>query len=187
MFAQYFDKLDARQRRLLVGGGFLLLFALLFTYVLLPPAKIYRQELAALRMLEEAIAQEPEIGQQLENLASEVDALDRELNGDTANLPENQLEAFIVGRLQAVSWRNDVELLSVEPRAGETIQMFMESLFEVELSGDYFDLFEWLGDIREELGFVVIKNYEMRPSEDVAENPELAVRLTIASYRVIES
>jgi Tfp pilus assembly protein PilO len=181
------EKLDPRQLRLLIGGAFALLIAVLFSYVLLPAARIYQKERAGLQVLERAVTQAEGIGIQLSELAAAVATLERQLHGDMANLPENQLEAFVIGRLQTISWRRNVEILSVEPDNGETMGTFTESLFDVELSGDYSDLFVWLRDISDELGFVVIKEYEMRPIENVADNPKLAVKLTIASYRLTQA
>jgi type II secretory pathway component PulM len=187
MLADLPSRLDARQQRLLMGGGLVLSAAVLFSYVLLPPLKAYRSALEAREVLELSASQGQAVSQQLAGLQAEVEAVRRELHGDMANLPEKQLESFVIGRLQGISWRNNVELMSVEPAAGETVQMFSESLFKVTLSGDYFDLYGWLQDINTELGFVVIKEYEMRPLEDVPTNPRLAVNLTIASYRATAS
>ena len=184
MGAAFLERLDERQQRLLIVGAFVLLVAVCFAYVILPALKSYRQALTSMRVIESVVVNEQSMETELERLAAEVAALDRELHGDTANLAENQLEAFVVGRLQSISWRNGVELLSVEPRIGDTIQMFRESLFEIRLSGDYFALFAWLNNVRDELGFVVIKEYEMRPTEDVARDPTLEARLVVASYRV---
>jgi len=181
------NKLDARQRILLAGGSLALLMAGLFSYVLLPQIKVYRQSLESLAVLEGVASQGQAVSEQLERLSMEVNDLDQQLHGDMANLPEKQLESFVIGRLQTISWRNNVELVSIEPSLGETVQAFQESLFRVELGGSYFDLYGWLGEINEELGFVVIKEYEMQPVEDVAEDPNLAVTLTIASYRLMGS
>jgi Tfp pilus assembly protein PilO len=181
------EKLNPRQRRLSIGGGFVLLITLLFSYVLLPQIKVYRKEHAGLQALEQAVTQAEGVGMQLSELAGAVDALEKQLHGDMANLPANQLEAFVIGRLQAISWRDNVELLSVEPNNGETLSTFTESLFEVKLGGDYSDLYSWLRDIKDELGFVVIKEYDMRSVENVADNPKLTVRLKIASYRLTQA
>jgi type II secretory pathway component PulM len=185
MFAAALDKLDSRQQRLLVAGSGALLIVALFSYVLLPQIRAYRKEVAIVRVLEQAGSSAGEVTAELERLTTEVAALEKRLYGDMGNLPDNQLESFVVGRLQAISWLNNVELLGVEPRAGETLQSFEESLFQVELSGNYADLFNWLEALKKELGFIVIKEYEMRPVENVASNPELAARLTVASYRVV--
>lgn len=187
MLEQMLEKLDPRQQRLLVGGGLAMLVALLFSYVLVPQMKLYTQGLESKSVLEAAARQGQEVSLQLENLRADVEDLKRQLHGDMANLAEQQLEAFVIGRLQGISWRNNVELLSIEPATGEAVQMFNESLFKVALSGDYRDLYAWLGNINEELGFVVIKEYEMQPVEDIPADPRLEVGLTIASYRVAGS
>jgi len=187
MFNELINKLDARQQLLLAGGTLALLIAALFMYVLLPQIKTYRQGLETLEILEGVASQGEAVSEQLAKLTAEVGGLDRQLYGDMANLPEEQLESFVIGRLQAISWRNAVELVSIEPATGETVQVFQESLFRVELAGSYFDLYEWLREINDELGFVVIKEYEMLPIEDVADNPNLSVNLTIASYRLPSS
>jgi hypothetical protein len=105
-----------------------------------------------------------------------------------ANLPMKQMEAFIIGRLQSISWRNDVQLVGVEPADGGLAGEFSELLFDVELHGRYLDMFAWLESTKEELGFVVIKQFEMTPiSQAGAEEPELRVNLTMASYRRVEA
>jgi type II secretory pathway component PulM len=187
MFNELINRLDARQQLLLAGGSLALLVTALFMYVLLPQIKTYQKSLESLEILEGVASQGQAVSEQLAALTIEVASLDRQLHGDMANLPEEQLESFVIGRLQAISWRNAVELVSIEPSSGETVQVFQESLFRVELAGSYFDLYEWLREINDELGFVVIKEYQMEPAENVAINPNLVVNLTIASYRLIRS
>ncbi|RDH89957.1 MAG: hypothetical protein DIZ77_12145 [endosymbiont of Seepiophila jonesi] len=80
-----------------------------------------------------------------------------------AGLPAQQMESYIIGRLQKVSWETNVELVSVKPGDGQTVQMFQESLFEVELNAGYFDFFKWLQTIGRDLGFIVIKKYGIQP------------------------
>jgi len=187
MLQEFLDRLDQRQQLLLACAMFVLLVAALLSYVLLPPIKAYRESSAARIVLADVAAKGQAVSQQLESLELEVETLRRQLHGDTANLPAEQLESFVIGRLQTISWRNDVELMSIVPSAGGTVQVFQESLFRVELSGSYLDLVDWLGELNNELGFVVIKEYSMRPIEDVANDPALLVDLSIASYRLAKS
>lgn len=170
-----------------VGGLVLLLVAGSFSYVLLPRIKLYQSSVEARTLLRDVATQGQAVSQQLADLAVEVETLAQQLHGDAANLPDEQLESFVIGRLQAISWRNNVELVSIAPSAGESVQEFRELLFRVELSGSYLDLYGWLGELSDELGFVVIKEYEMRPIEDVAHDPDLNVDLSIASYRLMRS
>lgn len=184
-----FELLQRYERRelmlilLLLG---VVLLAPLSTYVLWPELKTYRAVSASRETLVMAMAQEDELDAQLEALRERVGELERRLHGDMANLPPKEVEAYIIGRLQAISWRNRVELVGVEPGSGETIESFREMLFNVSLAGDYFDLYNWLRDLGEELGFVVIKQYQMSPIDRSETNPRLSAELTIASYRTIE-
>ena len=180
----FLDQLDERQQRLLAAGTALLLVTALFMYGLLPQIKGYRTAVADRAVLIDAAREGREVGSQLESLRAQVADLEKRLHGDMANLPAEEMESYIIGRLQDVSWRNDVELASVKPASGERVQIFTESLFQVELVGDYFDLYRWLGDVAEELGFVVVKEYEMRPQQNEPDSPTLNVQLTLASYRV---
>jgi len=184
MFEAIVNRLDARQQKLAAAGAITLLAAALFAYVLTPQIKLYRAAHESIAVLKAEVSQGRSVELQLELLKAEVESLQKQLHGDMANLPEQQLEAFVIGRLQSVSWRDNVELVSIEPRAGEDVHMFSESLFRVALTGRYADLYTWLVDINAELGFIVIKEYEMRPIEDVAGDPLLSVALTIASYRL---
>ena len=103
-----------------------------------------------------------------------------------ASLPEKEIEAHIVGKLQQISWQNNVQLIGVEPSAGDTVESFHEILFRVTLAGDYPDLYRWLREVSDELGFVLIKQYEMQTLDDVAKNPLLTVKLTMSTYRALK-
>ena len=63
--------------------------------------------------------------------------------------------------------------------------MFQEILFNVQLSGDYFGLYKWLQDLREQIGFIVIKNIEIKHINESNAATPLLMRLTIASYTSI--
>lgn len=103
-----------------------------------------------------------------------------------ANLPVRQVEAYIIGRLQRVSWNNDVELVSVEPATGERVQIFQEMLFNVRLVGQYDDLYRWLWETRTDLGYVVVKEYGLTRQDNDDEEPLLVADLSLASYRAVE-
>ena len=177
------NRLEPRTMVLAMVSFVLLLAAVLFSYVLMPEVKTYKKSLNDRTALERVAQRGDALEQELATLKVDVEQLSRKLHGDMANLPDRQLEAFIIGRLQGISWRNKVELISVKPRKGRVVQIFREILFDVEVSGDYFDLFDWLQSLASELGFVVVKQYVMRPLDSSKENPRLSVNLTIVSYR----
>jgi hypothetical protein len=175
--------LEPRVVRLLMVSAATVLAVALFTYVIWPQVKAYRSatndRTTLERVAEKGEALEPKVA----SMQHEVETIGHQLHGDMVDLPDKQLEAFVIGRLQGISWRNNVELRGVKPGKGAVVQIFREVLFDVEVSGDYFDLFAWLQELRKELGFVVVKQFFMRPLERDKDNPRLSVKLTIVSYR----
>lgn len=177
--------LEPRQLQLIGYGGLGLLLAVLLLYVVLPEWRAYRATGASLTLLQAGADEGASLELQLDQLRADIGRMERTLNGDASNLPAKQMEAFVIGRLQTISWRNDVVLVSVQPREGTPVNQFRELVFDVELKGGYFDFFDWLRDIGSELGFVVIKRFQISASgrSDVDEPPPLEVDLTVAAYR----
>jgi Tfp pilus assembly protein PilO len=102
-----------------------------------------------------------------------------------ASLPLKEIESHVVGKLQQISWQNDIQLVGIEPSSGDTIETFHEILFRVTLAGDYLDMYEWLRQVSADLGFVLVKQYEMKPLDNRTQNPRLSVQLTMATYRAL--
>ena len=157
------------------------------TYLVWPAYKSVKTLTASRDTLFAATHDRGEFSDKIVELRDEVRALEQLLHGDLAGLPEKEVEAYVVGRLQAISWRNRVDLVGVEPGDGEDVETFREVLFRVRLNGDYFDLYSWLRDLGQELGFIVIKQYEMSPINQNEQNPRLEAVLTIAAYRTMSS
>jgi len=177
------NRMEPRTMVMAMVAIVLLLAAALFSYVLMPDINAYRKSVNDRTVLERVAESGDALEKELAGLEGDVQRLSRKLHGDMANLPDKQLEAFIIGRLQGISWRNEIELISVKPRKGQVVQIFREVLFDIEVNGDYFDLFTWLQSLAEELGFVVVKQYVIRPLDSDKQNPRLYVNLTIVSYR----
>lgn len=180
-------QLDPRTAIMLMISAALLVTAALGTYVIWPEIKQYRSSLTTRDILEQVSPNEEALDTQIAKLKEEVESLGHELHGDLANMPDNQMEAFIIGRLQGISWRNNIELQSVRPGKGNIIKMFEEIVFNVEITGDYFDLYAWLQELGEELGFVVINNFSIRPLDKNKAEPRLTATLTIVSYREVNN
>lgn len=179
-------KISVRELRLLMLGVGATVIALLVTTLIVPNFKSMQTVRKEIQLLEATARDGRELEQQLDQQHESIAALRYQLDGDMANLPVRQVEAYIIGRLQRVSWDNNVELLSVEPAAGERIQIFQELLFNVQLAGHYDDLYRWLLEMREDLGYVVVKEYRLNRSDNEDENPRLLASLSLASYRAVE-
>jgi len=166
----------------------LLVFAvtsLAFTFLVLPKIKTYlavtRTETALAMVVDDGDI----LGTRIKTVGSDIDSLQRRLHGDMASLPMKEIESHVVGKLQQISWQNDIQLVGIEPSSGDTIETFHEILFRVSLAGDYLDMYEWLQQVGADLGFVLVKQYEMKPMDNRTQNPRLSVQLTMATYRAL--
>lgn len=181
------NKLDNRQLAFIGLSVTILVLAALVTYGFWPKAQELRSFIENRNVMTQMALNEASTEIEIVRLSDELKTLRQRLQGDMANLPLREMEAFIIGRLQSISWRNDITLVGVEPAIGDSVEMYREVLFRVELSGDYFDLLEWLADVSAELGFVVIKEFQLNVGEANPDNPRLTTRLLIAAYRVTSS
>lgn len=179
----FLKKINLRELRLLLAGVGAVAVAISFSALALPEIKSYRVAARNVEVLRSASQDGAKLENQLQDLHAAIEDLKYRLHGDMANLPVREVEAYIVGRLQRISWNNNVELVSVEPAAGERVQVFQEILFNVQLVGEYEDLYHWLWEARNELGFVVVKEYGLVRRDQVDDNPRLLADLSLASYR----
>ena len=179
----FMKKLDPRTASLMMIGVTLLLLAALTMYVVVPEVKEYRKSVSTLEVLQRVANNGDVVGQEMALMQQDVDGLVKSLHGDMVNTPKNQMESFIIGRLQRISWRNNMELRSVKPGKGAAVHMFEEVLFDVEVAGEYFDLYAWLQELGEELGYVVVKHFSINPMGGADAGARVKARLTIVSYR----
>ncbi len=183
----FFENAQPRVVAMMLIGIVVLVAAVEITYLLWPQIKQFRELHASHQVLQQAVTSNDSLGDQLQRIDAEVQDLSRQLHGDMARLPAKQMESFVIGRLQKVSWATKVELISVQPGSGKQVQNFRESLFEVRLNARYHDFFEWLQTVNDELGYIVVKKFEIKPEQpDVLDNPELSLALTLVSYRMVQ-
>jgi Tfp pilus assembly protein PilO len=181
----FIDNAQPRVVAMMMVSIVLLITLVEVTYLLWPQIKSYKHLHSNYQVLERVVAGNDSLNSQLQNIDNEVQDLSRELHGDMAQLPVKQMESFVIGRLQKVSWDTDIELVSVQPGRGKQVQNFRERLFEVKLSARYHDFFEWLQIINQELGYIVVKKFEINPDgRDEVKNPRLNLVLTLVSYRM---
>lgn len=179
----------AEPRTLAIGLALIVLLACLVqvTYLLWPEIQRYQALHASRGLLLGAAGGDGGLLQELERVRGEVHGLERTLHGDMAGLPARQMESYIIGRLQKVSWETGVELISVKPGQGERVQTFQERLFDIQIHARYRDFYAWLHRIGRDLGFIVVKKYRIHPRGQEIEDPMLDIMLTMVSYRMIES
>ena len=177
------SQLDERTFILIVMATILCIVTALITYVLWPGYESYRQSDDTLEVLTRIANAGEGLEQEIAELQANVDSLNHTLHGDMGNLSDSQLEAVVIGRMQSISWRNHIELTSIKPVPAREAHLYREVSFEVEIAGGYFDIFAWVEDITRELGFVVIKRFEIQPLQRKGDAPRLRGSLTLASYQ----
>ena len=175
-------KMPTRQFYLILIGSVCILCVGLASVIAIPQYKRLQRAHAL------AATKEPSTStQNLEALLQQRDAealeLGKKLHGDRANLPEREIEAFVIDRLQSNAWQHTVALQSVVPKAGESIDHFRELIFELSLTGGYENLFDWLYSLRRDLGFVVIKELHISSTGNTLGEPVLQADITLSSYR----
>jgi hypothetical protein len=182
----FLETTEPRTLGMMLVAVVLLASAVLITYVLWPQVKAFNSINDSQDIMLNAVNSGDGLEQQITNVKAQVDGLAHQLHGDMARLPAKQLESYIIDRLQKISWETDVELISVMPDVGKRVQMFQESLFEVEINAGYFDFFKWLQSIGQELGFIVVKKYTINLLDKALQDPKLKIALTMVSYRRVD-
>jgi Tfp pilus assembly protein PilO len=184
---RFLETAQPRVVALILAAILLLTIVLQASYLLWPQLRRFQTISESHNVLREAVTGSEDLNLQLTSARAELARLGRQLHGDMAGLPVNQVESYIIGRLQKVSWDTGVELISVRPGRGQQVQMFQENLFEVEIVAGYFDFFTWLQTIGHELGFIVVQQYEIRPMGKELAQPKLKINLTMVSYQMVQA
>lgn len=109
-----------------------------------------------------------------------LEGLRKQLYGGPSDLPPEKVESYIVDRLDSISARHAVELVSVKPGEAHRVLMFDELLYEVEVKGEFFALAAWLWELEDELRPLVVNGFDLRP---LAQGPWVGMKLRLASYR----
>ena len=177
---------QVRPQALIAGAGALTAIVALagFLYVLKPAlqarGELQQERVAALSQVEEANI----TPQALAAAAREVADLRKQLVGASWGVPLEEMESFVIGGLDRISVRHEVELKSVIPGQLGSVLSFDELPYQVQVAGDYFSLFDWLQDVEQELIPMVTKGFEMaRRGESVT----LKLRLVAYKPRRTES
>ncbi len=179
------QKINLREFRLLLIGVGAVVTCAAVALLVIPNAKAYQAVSREIAVLRQASRDGDALETHLQEQHEKIQDLNYRLHGDMAGLPVRQIESYVVGRLQRISWGNDIELVSVEPTMGDRVEIFQEMIFNVQLSGKYVDLYQWLWEARNELGFVVVKEYGLERRDNDDDEPLLLANLSLATYRAV--
>ncbi len=180
------ELIDPRSLRLLLGGCVLLLCAAISVYWIKPLWLQYQQLQQSNARMAAAVADGPALSEKIQQRYATMSHLEEQLYGSSGAVPARQIESYVIGSLQSISWSLGVKLDSVKPLPAKPILQFNETPFEVVLSGSYFDLFSWLQAVDRELGFIVVDTLNVTPSGGDRSGQALRMSLRMASYRVAQ-
>lgn len=180
----YLAQIESKSLKIILGLIVFVIAAALHSYLIWPNFKEYRQLKQSHDLLQSAVSNDHNLQQDLDKITVQVQELKKRLHGDMADLPQKQFESYIIGQLQSIAWNNGVELIGVKPKKGERVDQFREILFDIDIRGDYFHIFDLLSEVGDTLGFVVIKRCSMKSDNVTKGSPSLQVKVTIASYRI---
>ena len=184
--ADWLENSNPRMLRIMLLAIAALLGIAIFLYFIIPQSRNYSRANENYSFLQQLVKRHSDVGEELLKVKSEIIVLEKKLHGDMAGLPVEQVESYILGHLQKISWKTHVELLSITPSIGKTMQIFQESLFKIKLNAGYFEFFQWLQNINRELGYIVIKEFTIKPINTDLTNPKLSITLTLVSFRIVE-
>ena len=116
-------------------------------------------------------------------LRQEVEELQQRLYGGPSSVPLREMESYVIQTLDRISSRHSVELVGVRPLAIGEVLMFDELPYDVEVTGSYLRLWDWLQDMEAELRPMVVNSYELERRSNAA---PVSLKLRLAAYRARE-
>ncbi len=119
----------------------------------------------------------------LVGLRQEVEELQQRLYGGPSSVPLREMESYVIQTLDRISSRHSVALVGVRPLAIGEVLMFDELPYDVEVTGSYMRLWDWLQDMEAELRPMVVNSYELERRDNAT---AVSLRLRLAAYRARE-
>ncbi len=161
----------------------ILVLSVLFAYLYLfkKPLAEYGQMKERRILLQETVDSGAQLANDISDCRQQIDALTKRLQGDSPLLPVNQMIAHTIDRLDSISSRHDIQLISVTPDKIQSVNIFEETPFSIEVRGNYQGLVDWLRGVEQELAPMVVKHFEITPQTGL---DLLTMRLEMASYRI---
>lgn len=116
--------------------------------------------------------------ERIQQLRDEVGRLHENLYGQAPRDSANEMVSYIIGQLDALASKHQVQLVGVKPGSVNQVLMFDELPFDVEVRGGYAHLFEWLRDAERALHPLVLKEFRIATGDNT-----LNMTLRVVSYR----
>ena len=186
MIREYLVEVEPGSVRLIVALMAVVVATGIALYMIKPQYLDFRDRRASYEMLHSQIDDQAQLQNAIDQERERIRELQLQLHGEAGDMPVNEMESYLVGRLQGLAWDAGIELVGVRPGSAKRIMEFEEISFEVEVEGEYRNLYRWLGNIGNALGFMLVTNYEIRLSGKNTDRTELSMNVTIVFYRAAD-
>lgn len=183
MYKELQQQIQPRMLVILLVSLILLSITASLLYVLKKPYKELQQHQQTLLLLKNEMRTGVPLQNQIDTKQQHVDQLNLKLRGTGPQLPVNKMVPHVIGALDKLAEKHQLNLSSVKPGTPDFLFTFKELPFIVEISGDYFSLFAWLKDVENNLGPIVIKQFNIRPTNT---GKVRTMTLTIVAYQFEE-
>jgi Tfp pilus assembly protein PilO len=177
---------DTRSLKMIMMLVCVVIVAATALYMIKPVFVDYQQRRETYGMLQNQLQDQAQLQSSIDQARDQIGKLQLELHGEASNMPVNEMESYLVGRLQGLSWDAGIELVGVRPGAAKRIMEFEEISFEVDVSGEYANLYKWLDMIGNVLGFMLVTNYDISLSGRDSSKTALNMHVTIVFYRAAD-
>jgi Tfp pilus assembly protein PilO len=177
-------RFDPRLMAVLAVALTLAIAAQFWILLLRQPVAAYMQKRATLEMLRhgvEAARAQAATPALLERQISEIEA---RVQPRERLLTPDQMVVRVVGDLNRIGKLHAVSISSVRPAESRAVLMFNEVVFEIAARGSYQSLYEWLRQVENEVGPLVVSQIELRPQQG---SDMLALTLKLSAYNRLET
>jgi Tfp pilus assembly protein PilO len=155
-------------------------------YMVKPQYQHFSESSNSFAMLNGQIDDQAQLQRAIDTERNKIREMQLKLHGEAGDMPVNEMEAYLVGRLQGLAWAAGIELAGVRPGQAKRIMEFEEVSFKVDVTGEYRDLYDWLNKIGDKLGFMLVSNYEISLAGKISNATPLKMNVTIVFYRAVD-
>ncbi|MDN4056822.1 GspMb/PilO family protein [Massilia sp. YIM B02769] len=179
--------LPARQLHMVGAGLLLIVAAALWFYALRAPLAALRAVRAEQSQLALAAGDPTLLAAQLAVLDTDSKVLAQRLGagaGQASTQPASQAQVRLVGALGTLAREHGVNLHGVAPAPDEMALSFVRLGFDVDASGPYTALVDWMGAIERAQPTLAVAGFEMHAGETPG---QVSMKIRVASYQAQEN
>ena len=155
-------------------------------YMVKPQYQRFSDSSNSFEMLNGQIDDQAQLQRAIDSERNKIKEMQLKLHGEAGDMPVNEMEAYLVGRLQGLAWESGVELAGVRPGQAKRIMEFEEISFKVDVTGEYRGLYDWLNKIGDKLGFMLVSNYDISLAGRKDNEIPLKMQVTMVFYRAAD-